>query len=232
VTEPFQLHDVHLVAEASHEMRAPLAVIRSYADLLVRRRSQISEPEIDEYLAVISRQTDRLVCIVDDLLAMSRLEHGSMPVDPEVLTVVPFLEDLVAGLGESGARIAVRLTTDVPVTIEADPVRLRQVLANLLQNALRYAPAMSSVTLSADADGPHAIAFEVIDEGPGVDPAELHHIFEPFYRGTAARDAEGAGLGLAISDRQVAAMGGRIEVTSERGCGARFRVTLPRSAAS
>src|SRR5262249_33211457 len=132
-----QLSDVDLVAITSHEMRTPLAAIRGFTHTLQNRRSELTGAEIDEFLAVISQQTDRLVQMVDDLLAMSRLEAGTMPISPSSMLVVPFLRDVIAGLGEQRSRVELRITTDLPPAIEADPKRLGQILTNLLQNALK-----------------------------------------------------------------------------------------------
>lgn len=224
-----QLGDIDLVAVTSHEMRTPLAAIRGFTDTLRRRRHELSPEEVDEFLDVISQQTDRLVHMVDDLLAMSRLEAGTMPIEPESMLVVPFLQDVVAGLGEQRRRVEIRITTEAPPAIEADAARLRQVLTNLLENALRYSPSERRVTLATGGDGA-SVVFDVIDQGAGIDPREVERIFEPFYRGAARRDDDGAGLGLAITRRLAEAMGGRVDVASTPGAGSLFRVTLPRRA--
>jgi signal transduction histidine kinase len=226
-----QLTDVDLVAITSHEMRTPLAAIRGFTHTLQNRRHELTGGEIDEFLAVISQQTDRLVQMVDDLLAMSRLEAGTMPIDPSSMLVVPFLRDVIAGLGEQRSRVELRITTDLPPAIEADPKRLGQILTNLLQNALKYSDADRPVTVACDGGG-DAIVFDVIDRGPGIDPSEVDRIFEPFYRGETRRDEDGAGLGLAITRRLATAMGGRVDVASTIGAGSLFRVTLPRHVAA
>jgi signal transduction histidine kinase len=222
-----QLSDVDLVAITSHEMRTPLAAIRGFTHTLQTRRDELSRGEVDEFLGVISQQTDRLVQMVDDLLAMSRLEAGTMPIDASSLLVVPFLRDVISGLGDQRGRIELRVTTDLPPAVDADAKRLRQILTNLLQNALKYSDEDRSVTLAASGGG-EAVVFDVIDRGPGIDPSEVERIFEPFYRGAARRDEDGAGLGLAITRRLATAMGGRVDVASTTGAGSLFRVTLPR----
>jgi two-component system, OmpR family, sensor histidine kinase KdpD len=226
-----QLTDVDLVAVTSHEMRTPLAAIRGFTHTLQTRRDELTGAEIDEFLAVISQQTDRLVQMVDDLLAMSRLEAGTMPLDPQSMLVVPFLRDVISGLGDQRSRIDLRITTDLPPAIEADPKRLRQILTNLLQNALKYSDADRPVTIACDGAG-NTIVFDVIDRGPGIDPSEVDRIFEPFYRGETRREGDGAGLGLAITRRLATAMGGRVDVASTTGAGSLFRVTLPRHVAA
>jgi signal transduction histidine kinase len=222
-----QLSDVDLVAITSHEMRTPLAAIRGFTHTLRTRRDELSRAEVDEFLGVISQQTDRLVQMVDDLLAMSRLEAGTMPIVTTSMLVVPFLRDVISGLGEQRSRVELRITTNLPPAVEADAKRLRQILTNLLQNALKYSDQDRPVTISADGGG-DAIVFDVIDRGPGIDPVEVDRIFEPFYRGSTRRDEDGAGLGLAITRRLATAMGGRVDVASTTGAGSLFRVTLPR----
>jgi signal transduction histidine kinase len=222
-----QLSQFDLVAVTSHEMRTPLAAIRGFTQTLRTRRLELADEEVDEFLGVIAQQTDRLVHMVDDLLAMSRLETGTMPFDPESMLVVPFLQDVVAGLGAQRPRVQLRVTTDLPPAIEADAARLRQVITNLLQNGLKYSEPDRPVTLAAGGDG-QSVVFDVIDRGPGIDPREADRIFEPFYRGSARHGDDGTGLGLAITRRLVDAMGGRVDVASTSGAGSLFRVTLPR----
>lgn len=224
-----QLSDIDLVAVTSHEMRTPLAAIRGFTDTLLRRRGDLTEAEITEFLGVIGKQTDRLVHMVDDLLAMSRLEAGTLPIDPESMLVVPFLQDVVGGLGDQRRRVEIRITTEVPPAIEADAERLRQVLTNLMQNALKYSPPDRRVTLAVGGDGA-SIVFDVIDQGPGIDAADVERIFEPFYRGSTRTGDDGAGLGLGITRRLTEAMGGRVDLASTPGAGSLFRVTLPRRA--
>jgi len=216
-----------LIAVTSHEMRTPLAAIRGFTETLRKRRLELTDEEVDEFLDVIGQQTDRLVRMVDDLLAMSRLEAGTMPFDPESLLIVPFLRDVIDGLGSDHGRVELRVTTDLPPAMEADATRLRQVLTNLLQNALKYSDADRQVTLAAGGD-PASVIFDVIDRGPGIDPKDADRIFEPFFRGANRTGVDGAGLGLAITRRLVEAMGGRVDVASTFGAGSLFRVTLPR----
>lgn len=228
MSEP-RLHEVDLVATTSHEMRTPLAAIRGFTETLRQRRHELSDDEVEEFLTVIAQQTDRLTRMVDDLLAMSRLETGTMPIDPETVLLVPLLEDLVSMLGEDADRVRIRVTTELPASMEVDPLRLRQVLTNLLQNALRFSGPNEPVALVAD-HSPDEVVFEVIDHGPGIALSEQERIFEPFYRVPGGGGDDGAGLGLAITRRLVAAMGGRATVTSSPGEGSAFRVTLPQRA--
>lgn len=224
LTDP-QLTDADLVAVTSHEMRTPLAAIRGFTDTLRRRRHEFTEEEVDDFLRVIATQTDRLARMVDDLLLMSRLRSGSLPIEPETLLLVPFLEEVARDV-DVEQRVDVRISTDLPPSLQTDPLRLRQIITNLLQNALKYSGAHERVTLSAGADGDDVFV-EVIDRGPGISSEEHSLIFEPFYRVTASGGDDGAGLGLAITRLSATALGGRIGLTSAPGEGATFKLTIP-----
>jgi two-component system, OmpR family, sensor histidine kinase KdpD len=226
MAEP-DLRDVSLVAVTSHEMRAPLAAIRGFVDMLQRRRSELSDAEVDEFLQVIAVQTQRLIRLADDLVTMESLEDESLTIEHEPIVLVPALEQLVRDL-PGGDRVEVRVSADAPPTITTDALRLGQVLTNLLTNALKYSESDSGVTLEAGPAGDGCIGIAVIDHGIGIGADERDRVFEPFYRTTAgARSAEGSGLGLAIAKRLAEALGGTIGAEPTPGGGATFRVTLP-----
>jgi signal transduction histidine kinase len=224
------LRDVNLVEVTSHEMRAPLAAIRGFVDMLQRRRGDLSEAEVDEFLQVISVQTDRLIRLTDDLLTMESLADDSLPIQHEPIVLVPALEQLVREL-PGGERIELRVSASGPATIESDALRLRQVLTNLLTNALKYSDASSIVEVEVgqvDAEGDDVLGISVIDHGIGIEAGERDRVFEPFYRtAEGARSAEGSGLGLAIARRLADALGGDITAEPTPEGGATFRVTLP-----
>jgi two-component system, OmpR family, sensor histidine kinase KdpD len=226
MAEP-DLRDVSLVAVTSHEMRAPLAAIRGFVDMLQRRRSELSDAEVDEFLQVIAVQTQRLIRLADDLVTMESLEDESLTIEHEPIVLVPALEQLVRDLS-GGDRVEVRVSADAPPTMTTDALRLGQVLTNLLTNALKYSESDSGVTLEAGPAGDGCIGIAVIDHGIGIGADERDRVFEPFYRTTAgARSAEGSGLGLAIAKRLAEALGGTIGAEPTPGGGATFRVTLP-----
>jgi signal transduction histidine kinase len=226
MSEP-DLRDLDLVAVTSHEMRAPLAAIRGFVDILQRRRDELSEPEVTEFLAVISTQTERLIRMADDLVTMTSLDAGNVTLEPEPTMLVPALEDLVRDLPE-GDRVRIRLSETAPARIETDVMRLGQALANLLENALKYSPADRPVVLAVEKDGERGVRFSVIDEGVGIEPAELERVFELFYRTReGARTADGSGLGLAITRKMVSALGGEVAASSTPGEGSTFSISLP-----
>ncbi|HEY6568133.1 MAG TPA: HAMP domain-containing sensor histidine kinase [Actinomycetota bacterium] len=227
MSEP-DLRDLDLVAVTSHEMRAPLAAIRGFVDILQRRGQELSEPEVAEFLAVISTQTERLIRMTDDLVTMTSLDAGNVTLEPEPTMLVPTLEALVRDLPDGGDRVQIRLAETAPARIETDAMRLGQALTNLLENALKYSPVDRAVVLAVEAEDDHGVRISVIDEGVGIDPDELDRVFELYYRTReGARTADGSGLGLAITRKMVSALGGQVTASSTLGEGSTFSISLP-----
>ena len=223
-----QLRDLDLVAVTSHEMRTPLAAIRGFVDTLRRRRHSMDDDQVEEFLTVIASQADRLTRLVDDLLVLAGLEAGGIKVTPEQVLLVPFLESVVREQPGSERRVRLIVSAEAPATIESDPLRLHQIVANLLANALKYSSQEHPVSLAIDAEG-DGVVVDVADHGPGIPVDEIPRIFEPYYRTAGGRAAaDGAGLGLAITRRLAEALGGHLTATSVVGEGSVFRVSLPR----
>lgn len=221
------------VADASHELRTPLTSVRGFAELY-RMGAVPPGAALDDTMGRIEAQARRMGVLVEDLLLLARLdEHrplGRQPVD-----LVELADDAAAAARATapGREVAVDADPVAPATLASgDPARLRQVVDNLLSNALRYSPDREPVRIRvgvADvADGRWA-QLEVIDRGPGMDPDEAGRAFERFYRADAARsrDDGGAGLGLAIVSAITSAHGGRVSVRTRPGQGATFCVQLP-----
>ena len=218
------------VADASHELRTPVAAIRSMTDVMLAQRTPI-EPE--EYLAVlrdVNAEAERLGHLINDLLALARtdenqalLEHEPVRLDLLVADVVATTEPLAAEKG-----ITMEVLANEPATVLGDEVRLIQVIMNLIDNALTYTNAGGTVKLEVVVQNNSAI-LTVRDTGIGIAPEHLEHIFERFYRVDPARSraAGGTGLGLAIVEWIVRAHGGKITVASEVGHGTTLNVTLP-----
>ncbi|MFE0027816.1 sensor histidine kinase [Amycolatopsis sp. NPDC059021] len=218
------------VADASHELRTPLTSIRGYSELF--RYAAANEPaEREAHLAKIREETARMSVLVDDLLLLARLDarDAEAPVRPERVE----LADLVNAAADAfrAGRPDHPLTVDFGqsgVTLDADPVRLRQVLDNLLANTAVHTPSGTPVTLAVAVDGDEVV-IQVIDAGPGIAPEDREKIFDRFYRvdTSRTRQAGGTGLGLSVVQSLVAAHGGTVGVTSEPGRTA-FTVRLPR----
>jgi two-component system, OmpR family, sensor kinase len=212
------------IADASHELRTPLAAIRGYAEL--SRRAALS-PETEYSILRISSQADRMTALVEDLLLLARLDAGR-PLERGRVDLTRLVLDGVNDAHAAGMDHRWQLDLpDEPVVVPGDASRLTQVLTNLLANARTHTPAGTTVVIGlAPAGG--GVALTVSDDGPGIPPELLPHVFERFARGSASRSREtgSTGLGLAIVDAVVAAHGGRVRVTSRPGQTA-FTVWLP-----
>jgi two-component system, OmpR family, sensor kinase len=225
------------VADASHELRTPLTTIRGFAELY-RQGGSRDPAELDRLMRRIEDQAARMGLLVDDLLLLARLDQQRplerRPVDllalaadavQDARAVAPDRQiELLLG-GEHGDRRPA-------LVVLGDGQRLRQVLANLVGNALTHTPAGSPVEVRVGAstlDGRPGAAVEVVDHGPGLAPEQAERVFERFYRADPARSraAGGTGLGLSIVAALVAVHGGTVQVDSDPGRGARFRLVLP-----
>ncbi|HEY2440967.1 MAG TPA: ATP-binding protein [Solirubrobacteraceae bacterium] len=207
----------------SHDLRTPLTAVLAAGHAL--GTSSISEAERTELSAVVVEEATRLASLVDKLLDLSRLQAGAAPRTDWVS-----IEDLLAaaseGLRAPGAPVRLLVDDDVP-ELRADAAQLERALANLLENARRYA-GDRPVSVHARRAGDRVV-ISVIDQGPGIEPAEIERIFEPFYRGrsSALGPWTGSGLGLAIARGFVEANGGTIAVESLPGQGTTFIISLP-----
>jgi len=215
------------VADASHELRTPLAAIRGYAELT--RRAQLT-PEAAYSLGRTSSQSERMTTLVEDLLLLARLDAGR-PLERAPVDLTRLVLDTVNDAHAAGTDHRWRLDLpEEPVVVTGDGSRLTQVLVNLLANARTHTPAGTAITVALEPNG-STVALSVLDEGPGIAPELLPHVFERFARGSESRSRENGstGLGLSIVDAVVAAHGGRVELTSRPGR-TEFRVCLPTDA--
>ncbi|MDI1478863.1 hybrid sensor histidine kinase/response regulator [Polyangium sp. y55x31] len=216
------------LASMSHELRTPLNGILGYAELLARS-PRLPWKEVLAGLGVVQRSGEHLLALIDDVLDLARIEAGKMDLAPAEVHL-PALLRSVADLcqvraTQKGIDFHYVPAEDAPSWVRLDEKRFTQVLLNLLGNAVKFTRE-GSVTLRVEARG-DAFVFRVEDTGPGIAPADLARIFDPFEQaGDRGARAEGAGLGLAISRRIVEQMGGRLDVTSVPGEGSTFTVTL------
>lgn len=213
------------VADASHELRTPLTTVRGNIELLRRDRPAIPAAERAEILADTVEEVERLIRLVNQLLVLARMD-ASQALQVEPVAVAPLLEEVCKQARNLAADRAVTCEPAPDVIVTANRDALKQVLIILLDNASRHTPTGSAVQLHADAAAGR-LTIAVADDGPGISPAALPHIFERFYRGDVARSGEGAGLGLAIARELIELQGGAIAVTSEPGRGSTFTITLP-----
>ncbi len=218
-----------LLTSISHDLRTPLAAILGSASSLKSYRRALDEQAQDELVGTIQEEAERLNRFIANLLDMTRLEAGALTPRADLVD----LADMVGSALErakkvlAAHRVEIELARDLPL-LRLDPVLLEQVLFNLLDNAAKYAPAGSTVRLTARKDG-ERVAIEVMDEGDGVPEADLERIFDKFYRvHVADRRRAGTGLGLAICRGFIEAMGGRIAAGNRRDrSGAVFTIVLP-----
>lgn len=216
-----------LLDAVSHDLRTPLSSIIGAAGSMLQPDVDWSPDERREFLETIEQEAERLNRIVGNLLDLSRVQGGTLvPAldwhDP-ALVVREALQRLQPITREHRLRISI---PDDLAPVLIDPVEIDQVVANLVENAVKYTPAGAEIAVSAAvADG--ELRVSVADQGPGVSSEALPRLFEPFYRAPAAATIRGSGLGLAVAKGLVHAHGGRIWAESEDGRGARFTFTIP-----
>lgn len=214
-----------LIANVSHELRTPIAALQARLENLVDG----VEPPDPETLHTMLAQTERLGRLVAQLLDLSRLESGGVPLERRKFRLEPMLERAIreTELNAPGVRLA--FTVDPPdLILDADPERLHQVVANLVENAVRHSPRDGLVSVVARGDG-GKVTIEVDDDGPGIPEGEASRVFERFYRADSARSSVdgGAGLGLAIARWIVDLHGGDLRPERRGPHGCRMVVTLP-----
>jgi two-component system phosphate regulon sensor histidine kinase PhoR len=232
LTELRRLEEVRkqFVANASHELRTPLTAIKMTTETLLLGAKEKPEDR-DRFLAMINTETDRLVALVNDLLDLSRIESGAARIHLERVPVRPLLAEVRDEMQSRAEERSQALLMDAPegLAARADPSALRQILLNLVDNALKYTPTGGRVEINAAPVGDSA-QITVRDTGIGIPSADIHRIFERFYRVDKARSRQlgGTGLGLAIVKHLLEAQHGTIAVESELNRGSSFTISLPR----
>ena len=218
------------VANVSHELRTPLSLIKSAAETLIDGGKD--EPDsLLRFLQIIDKNANRLTLLIDDLLMLSTLDSGNIRLALQSVSLRLAVQEAGDDLrGRASARgVAIKNKVDAALIVQADPDRLRQVLSNLIDNAIKYGRIEGEVVISARALDTRRIEICVQDDGPGIPADACARIFERFFRGDKARSREqgGTGLGLAIVKHVVQAHGGEVRVESAPGAGAQFSFTLP-----
>lgn len=239
----FVLHDItrqkrlegvrkDFVANVSHELRTPLAVIKGYVETLVDAHEAMPLADRDRFLKTIQRHAERLNSLLEDLLALSRLESSQPGLARERVDLgqllASSLEDFRSRPAAKAHRFSLAIDPNTPPVL-ADPLKLGQVLDNLVSNALKYTPQDSRIDLSTRMASADAVEIAVRDNGPGIPDEDLPHIFERFYRVDKGRSREkgGTGLGLSIVKHIVQLHGGKVWAESRLGAGTTFFFTLP-----
>jgi signal transduction histidine kinase len=210
-----------LIGNVSHELRTPIAALHAVLENVV---DGVVEADAETMRVALSK-TERLGELVTDLLDLSRLEGGVIPLQPKLFRAADFLSEAIAHVAVPTTDVDVIVRVSPPDLVAvADPARLRQVVVNLVDNAIRHSPTGGRVSVDASAAEPSGLRLEVSDTGPGIPAAERERVFERFTRG--ATSAGGTGLGLAIARWAVELHGGAMEVMDAKA-GCRIGVTIP-----
>ncbi len=217
------------ITDASHELRTPLTTIRGFAELYRQGAAQ----DVELLMSRIESESSRMGLLVEDLLLLARLD-AQRPLERHRVDLLSLASDAVHDAQSIAPKRKISMEVfDGPGTPEVlgDEARLRQVLGNLVANALQHTPETAAIAVRVGTDGNNAV-LEVCDEGPGMSSQDAHRVFERFYRtdSSRARASGGTGLGLSIVDSLVYAHGGTVSVTTAPGQGCRFKVVLPRIA--
>jgi two-component system, OmpR family, phosphate regulon sensor histidine kinase PhoR len=216
------------ISNLSHELRTPLASLKALTETL--RDGALDDPKAAKrFLARMETEVDALTQMTQELLELTRIESGQVPLDLRAVKAGKLLESSVERMRAQAERAGLELTAadagDLP-EIRADAMRLEQVLVNLIHNAIKFTRPGGKVTLTAEQDG-QLVRFGVQDTGSGIPADELPRIFERFYKADRARSGGGTGLGLSIARHIVEAHGGKIWADSLEGQGSTFRFTIP-----
>lgn len=226
-----QQAQTEFVSTVSHELRTPLTSIKGFADTILRAGDRLDASQQRRYIGIIKDQADRLTRLVEDLLAVSRLESRKMQLTIRALQLDDAVYRVCQNLADKSARhqISIKIPPGLP-PVWADADRLEQILTNLIDNAIKYSPQGTVVTITARAlhQKPELVEFSVNDQGAGIDPDYLPQIFNKFSRhdNPLTRQTEGTGLGLYITKSLILALDGNVEVTSTSGS-TTFTVQIP-----
>ncbi len=222
------------LANMSHEIRTPLNGILGFTKLLETNRETLSGEAIDEYLATIRHSAEHQLELINDLLDLSKIESGKLTIEKVPCKPASIISEVLSSLRLAAEAKSLKVEQSfgsaVPETIQSDPHRLKQVLLNLVGNAIKFTESGSVLIVVRMVEGTSApqLAFDVIDSGIGIPSDKLDSIFDPFVQadGSVTRKFGGTGLGLAISRRLANAMGGNLRVKSVLGRGSNFTVTV------
>lgn len=226
-----QQAQTEFVSTVSHELRTPLTSIKGFADTILRAGDRLDASQQRRYIGIIKDQADRLTRLVEDLLAVSRLESRKMQLTIRALQLDDAVHRVCQNLADKSARhqVNIKIPPGLP-PVWADADRLEQILTNLIDNAIKYSPQGTTVTITARAlhQKPEMVEFSVVDQGAGISPDYLPQIFNKFSRhdNPLTRQTEGTGLGLYITKSLVLALDGHIEVSSTPGS-TTFTVQIP-----
>ncbi|HKF09174.1 MAG TPA: ATP-binding protein, partial [Xanthobacteraceae bacterium] len=229
-------HKSQFVSSVSHELRTPLNAIIGLTDMLVTNAARFGTEKAQEPLQRVNRAGTHLLGLINQVLDLSKIEAGKLELNPQTVQLTPLINDVISTAGQLAEQNKNRLVVDAQEDLGAltvDPMRLRQILLNLLSNACKFTKA-GEVKLAARkvSNGGSFVEFAVSDTGIGMTPEQQAKLFEEFSQAdaTTAQRFGGTGLGLAITRKLARMMGGDVTVTSESGKGSVFTVRLPAGA--
>jgi signal transduction histidine kinase len=226
-------HKSQFVSSMSHELRTPLNAIIGLTDMLVTNAARFGTEKAQEPLQRVNRAGTHLLGLINQVLDLSKIEAGKLELNPQTVQLASLINEVIGTAGQLAEQNKNRLVVDAPEnigTLTVDPMRLRQILLNLLSNACKFAKA-GEVKLAARnvSNGSHFVEFAVSDTGIGMTAEQQAKLFEEFSQAdrTTAQHFGGTGLGLALSRKLARMMGGDVTVTSQQGKGSVFTVRLP-----
>jgi signal transduction histidine kinase len=220
-----------LIANISHDLRSPLASVQGYLETIMIKEDKLSSNERTEYLEVVYKNIQRLNRLVDDLLELSKLDAKQIKPKPEPFSIAELTQDVVLKFKPQAEKQYITIHSDYPSGIpivEGDIGMIERALSNLLDNALTYTPQKGTVTVKLQ-DKEKNVSVKVSDNGKGIAPEDLPHVFERFYRADKSRSTRGTGLGLAITKKIIEAHHREITVQSHQGKGTIFEFDLQKS---
>ncbi|MCB2168887.1 MAG: PAS domain-containing sensor histidine kinase [Deltaproteobacteria bacterium] len=224
----------NLISMFAHDMKSPLVSIQGFALRMLNKGAEIAEDKRAQYLHILQKEAETLELLINDFLDFSRLETGRLNLNLSATdldkTLLELIEVYQPRFRQAGIELEFLYDEKIPV-IDADSHRLRRVFTNLLENALKFSPEKTTVSIDIE-ETAKEIMIRVSDQGTGIPPEELPYIFDTFYRGSGHTKHRGHGLGLAAVMKIIKAHGGRVLVSSEVGRGTVFTVTLPKERAT
>ncbi len=220
----------HFVSMVSHEFRTPLAIIDGNAQRIIKRKDEIGPERLQNGIQKIRGSVVRLINLMESVLSASRLEAGTVKFQPEPIDLNDVIDEVCANHREVDSNHEIITDrAELPEQLCVDATLMRQVLSNLVSNAIKYTPSGTRVWVHGVMTNDEEVTISVRDEGPGIPPDELSKLFDRFFRGSSSTGIIGTGIGLHMAQAFVDLHGGRIDVASKEGEGTTFTVYLPKT---
>ncbi|MEM7259205.1 MAG: HAMP domain-containing sensor histidine kinase, partial [Pseudomonadota bacterium] len=223
------------IANISHDLRTPLTATQGYLEMLQHKYASLSDEQRQKYLSVSLKHSKRLQALISDLFELAKLDDRAEQLNSELFSLNDIISDVMQGYQPQAQQKNIQIhyhTDETRLLVQGDLAMMDRAVSNLLGNALQYTQAGGEIKLAVSSVDPDQVMFEIEDNGPGIDPAQIENIFKRFHRAdNQHNEGSNAGLGLAITQRIVQLHGGTLEVENT-GNGTRFRFALPKAADS